>query len=136
MSEYHNQFEFEVAHQLELDGWTVFNTNRGFPDLFCVRGNEYKFVECKNTTDLMEHQTDVILRMKDAGVKVEIIKSDIAVSLPVITRKRKKINVVPHLKPDTANDLATLISADDCDDRYIIDNIFKLGLKVFRSNRR
>lgn len=69
-------FEQAVATDMEKQGWTVFNTNYGFPDLFCVKDGRIKFVECKDGNDrLREHQRKTIEHLKNIGLNAVVIKS-------------------------------------------------------------
>lgn len=62
-----------MANELAEQGWTVFNTNSGFPDLFCVRGGSVKLIEVKGPQEpLRGSQKSTIERLRSAGLSVEV----------------------------------------------------------------
>lgn len=144
MSEYHNQFEDEIAHQIELDGWKVFNTNKGFPDLFCYKDGKVRLVECKNATNLNESQIDTILALQDAGVDVKVVKSEL--KIPNFSDSRKnKLDISNLVSTATISQVAGFIGEYDdkignlkigndvMTENNIFDIIIENGLEAIRS---
>ncbi len=64
-----NQHEAECYRQLEAEGWTVMKS--GWPDFFCMRGNEIRLVEVKprQQTPLKLNQGVIMRKLSKFGVK-------------------------------------------------------------------
>lgn len=72
-----NKREHNVAKDMEAKGWQIMT--KGYPDLFCFKGNKIKFIEVKRTQKrptkkmgLSRHQRKMIKIMKRAGLDVEV----------------------------------------------------------------
>ena len=72
-----NRREYKVAKDMKAKGWQIMT--KGYPDLFCFKGNKIKFIEVKRKQirpskkmGLSLHQRTMIKIMKRAGLDVEV----------------------------------------------------------------
>ena len=71
--------KLEDAVQEEMGTeWEVFNTNFGFPDLFCIhRSGRVKFIEVKREKELIrKNQSEIFDKLRKLGFELDIRRTN------------------------------------------------------------
>lgn len=62
-----------IANRMLAEGWSVFNTSEGFPDLMCVKGGKIRMIKVYNPGASGDPVRAAVLEsMKKAGLEVEV----------------------------------------------------------------